>query len=666
MVVAHNLTAINANNKLKLSTEKVSESTQKLSSGFRINQAADDAAGLSISEKMRWQIRGLNRCSDNAGDGISVVQIAEGALAQTHDILQRMKELSTQAANDTNTDIDRASIQNEIDSLTSEIDRVASSTQFNTMNLLDGTWSYEEGQQLKVSENLSWSSIESFYTAESTPVGNATASGYTELKNVLKDQIVPNAVSALLDTFPESFKAALDGSSVGIGLNIYSDASSITLASVGMQYLRYSDGTMVSDVLSYTLNVNAAYVSYDSSGKIETSSRTMLENTILHEMTHALMDEYLTSGMAGAKDGKYDASNKFPSWFIEGMAQTAAGGCANSNDWVNGGLRITQNSTIPDIQSAISGNSLTSQTIASKYGTGYLACMYLGALVKNNNNNTSPLSTSAADIADGLDTLMKEIHEGTSLDDVIKNHTNYQGLDDFAAKFGDDASAQFVHNLLVAVGDVGNGSLVGKDYTKADLLSDNSSIQSLFSLDVTNTLVKNKYDSNGYKFTTDAGAYGSRTGNVTPVLDDGTAIPGTVGDMGAAGKGMHIQVGALSGQAIIINIEKMDADELGVKNLKMDSFENAGAAMTSVDAAIDKVSKERAKLGAYMNRLEHTIKNIENISENTSAAESRIRDTDMAKEMVEYSNQSIIAKAGQSMLAQANQANRGVLSLLQM
>ena len=110
----------------------------------------------------------------------------------------------------------------------------------------------------------------------------------------------------------------------------------------------------------------------------------------------------------------------------------------------------------------------------------------------------------------------------------------------------------------------------------------------------------------------------------------------------------------------------MDADELGVKNLKMDSFENAGAAMTSVDAAIDKVSKERAKLGAYMNRLEHTIKNIENISENTSAAESRIRDTDMAKEMVEYSNQSIIAKAGQSMLAQANQANRGVLSLLQM
>ena len=269
MVVQHNLTAMNANRQLGLSTDKLANSTAKLSSGYRINTAADDAAGLAISEKMRSQIRGLDQASTNAQDGISVVQIAEGALNETHDILQRMNELATQAANDTNTSIDRSAIQLEIDALTSEIDRIQSTTQFNTMNLLDGSFTSKQ-----------------------------------------------------------------------------------------------------------------------------------------------------------------------------------------------------------------------------------------------------------------------------------------------------------------------------------------------------------------------------------------------------------LQVGSLSGQKITLCISNMDASSLGVKGLKMSTFDNAGSAMRRIQSAIDKVSTQRAKLGAVQNRLEHTIKNLDNISENTSAAESRIRDVDMAKEMVTYSNTSIVAQAGQSMLAQANQANQGVLSLL--
>ena len=140
MVVQHNLSAANTNRQLGMTTNSLSKSTEKLSSGYRINRAADDAAGLSISEKMRSQIRGLDKASSNAEDGISLIQTAEGALNEVHDMLQRMNELATQAANDTNTTADRNAIQSEIDQLVSEVDRVSSSTQFNTMNLLDGTF----------------------------------------------------------------------------------------------------------------------------------------------------------------------------------------------------------------------------------------------------------------------------------------------------------------------------------------------------------------------------------------------------------------------------------------------------------------------------------------------------------------------------------------------
>lgn len=141
MVVQHNLQAANTNRQLGITTSAQAKSTEKLSSGYKINRAADDAAGLSISEKMRSQIRGLNKASSNAQDGVSLVQTAEGALNETHSILQRMNELATQAANGTNTTVDRSAIKAELDQLTSEIDRIQSTTQFNTMNLLDGTFS---------------------------------------------------------------------------------------------------------------------------------------------------------------------------------------------------------------------------------------------------------------------------------------------------------------------------------------------------------------------------------------------------------------------------------------------------------------------------------------------------------------------------------------------
>ena len=158
MVVQHNLSAMNTNRQMGIVTDALQKSTEKLSSGYKINRAADDAAGLSISEKMRSQIRGLNKASDNAQDGISLIQVAEGALNETHSILQRMNELATQAANDTNTSTDRTAIKAEIDQLTSEINRIQSTTQFNTQNLLDGKFTGKnlqvgslKGQTIKIS-----------------------------------------------------------------------------------------------------------------------------------------------------------------------------------------------------------------------------------------------------------------------------------------------------------------------------------------------------------------------------------------------------------------------------------------------------------------------------------------------------------------------------------
>ena len=167
MVVQHNMTAMNANRQLGITTSAQTKSSEKLSSGYRINRAGDDAAGLTISEKMRSQIRGLNKASDNAQDGVSLIQVAEGALSETHSILQRMNELATQAANDTNTTADRNAIQSEINQLTSEIDRIQSTTQFNTMNLIDGSYTAKNlqvgslsGQAILVSiENMNATSL---------------------------------------------------------------------------------------------------------------------------------------------------------------------------------------------------------------------------------------------------------------------------------------------------------------------------------------------------------------------------------------------------------------------------------------------------------------------------------------------------------------------------
>lgn len=687
MIISHNVLAMNANRNLGITEGDLQKSTRKLSSGYRIMVAADDAAGLSISEKMRAQVRGLKRASENAQDGISLLQVADGALGEIQAMLQRMRELSVQGANDINNEEDRDAIQAEINELTEELNHVARATEFNKKKLLDGSWANpggraaqpiyfsmgeEEGglwlenslQALngaKAGEHMSmkeameaeglkiiYTEIENDFETTQTASGSPTISGYADLKTTLEQEIVPQAVKSLLAAFPSTFNY-LNSSSVGIGLKLVNQPNSTTLASVGIGYLSYNDGSLVKDQFSYTLTVNMGYLDMDASGNIASNpnsskGREALETTIVHEMMHALMDEALTNGMIGAHDGKKNPSYAFPGWFVEGMAQTAAGGCSPYNDWVNGGLGLTTGMSEASISGVVKNvnNSLTSGTTASKYGTGYLASMYLGYLAGGAG------AVSENSIADGLDKILAQIKAGKSLDDAIRENTSYAGVSDFEKKFGDSASSAFIKELVAKVG-AGNGGLAGGSFASTDLLPDTTHTTNLFKLNTANDTVMNKYPA-GVDKLTDGGS--------------GGGTKNTGGSGGGSGYGLWFQIGANDGQGMTVYIDNMDADALGISDLSVADHEVAGDAINSLDNALKEVSRQRALIGASHNRLEYSVRNDDNGAENTQAAESRLRDLDMAEEMTRYSKSQILLQAGQSMLTQAAHGPENILRLL--
>ncbi|MBO4824980.1 MAG: flagellin [Lachnospiraceae bacterium] len=412
MVVQHNLTAMNSNRMLGMTSHAQAKATEKLSSGYKINRAADDAAGLSISEKMRKQIRGLTQASANAQDGISAVQTAEGALTEVHDMLQRMNELAVKAANGTNSKDDRDYIQAEVDQLVTEVDRVATTTKFNESYLLKGTNGNEAGKL-------------TFATAE----GKLSDSNTT-------------------------VKFDSDG--------VYSKAGA----------------------------ANAEKVS--------------------------------ASGATGA----YDVAS------VEVKGKTY------------------------------------------KY-------------IKNYDASATGVTKS--------------------IDDVAKDLTT-----------GDNKAFTSLTELATAIKRDNSESLKGVSVSED--------------------------------------ASGKLTAKMTAFSDLNKGLE------------MSLHVGADSSKdnKIDLTIENMSARGLGINGLKVygDDDSNATNAIDTIKSAIQKVSEQRSTLGAVQNRLDHTINNLDNVVENTTSAESAIRDTDMAKQMVSYANNNILAQAGQAMLAQANQSNQGVLGLL--
>ena len=492
MVVQHNMQAMNANRMLNVTTTQQSKATEKLSSGYKINRAADDAAGLSISEKMRKQIRGLDQASTNAQDGISAVQTAEGALTEVHSMLQRMNELATQAANGTNSESDRQSIQDEIDQLTTEIDRVAETTKFNETYLLKGNG---KNSTVKIAAQ------DAGIAGSLTGVGTGTA----------------------------VFK-----------MNTLKYGQSITIGSKG-----YTIGTTIADIRNA---ITGAASDINIGGNIGAGSIITINGT-----------EYTV-----AEDKDVDKTE----------------------------------------------NKLTKKEIA--------------ALIQDGDK-----------VVVGTQTM------------VAMTETKADGIGD------NDASVISAKKAY---------SIIADELRKASSIGADAGHEASVETDKTVTIGKD-----GLEVKADAKnamAAGDKTQTntqVTFIINEGSVKV----DQGLQ-LGLHVGADADETNKISFTIDTMSSAGLGVKGLNV--VDGSGAKATyAIDAiadAVAKVSAQRSALGAVQNRLEHTINNLDNVVENTTSAESQIRDTDMAETMVEYSKNNILAQAGQSMLAQANQSNQGVLSLL--
>ena len=655
MVINTNILAMNANRTLNITGKSKAKKTEKLSSGYKINRAADDAAGLTISEKLRRQIRGLTQASENTQDGVSFCQIADGALNEVQDMLKRCQQLATQAANETNSDEDRKNIQLEVKALTEAIDKVHQTSTFNDFRVFPDAGSMPDQASvngpLVTSSGLSRSIFTGntvftldFLGVDGTPatVVETRTSGVENPDSVKNSSIASfavdaaaSAVSKLAAKYPTLFSKS-SSDDIQIGLELSSQGYGGTLATA---YLSLKSGES-SSVASYKMWVDTADYPIDKFDSMDSGDRADLAAVISHEMTHLVMYDTVTSGMLGT----------FPKWFEEGMAQTTSG----DNGWMSSYLHPSS-TTDNDIK------VYKSWLLNMPYGAGYAACMYLGQVASGESE------VNSTNIAKGLDKLLSDyvdlVHEKGNnssglFDEAIKKATNgvFESLDDFQNKFtnyDDTDSLDFMHKLLAARGEEGGGSILGElSASEEDVFGTVSGSYGSYKINKDNTWHSNAFGV-GYRFPEGLPSTGSGPGG------------GSDGGGGNDRDGFILQVGSEKDNEVYVKQFNISSDSL-FGNMTMDVSTTAGAkaSIELAKSADAKISAVRSYYGAMQNRLEHTIRNLDNIVENTTAADSRIRDTDMAAEMVEYSKENILEQAGQAMLAQANQSKQGILTLL--
>ncbi len=501
MVVRSNIMAVNSQRQLGMNNSQVSKALEKLSSGYRINRAGDDASGLAISEKMKSQIKGLDTASLNAQDGISVVQTAEGALTEVHNMLNRMTELATRSANGINADLNRESLQQEVDKLKEEIDRISESTNFNGIKLLDGSMATGVGST-KVQSGLAGAAMSSV-----SATGGAVQ-------------------SQAASTYKSTGLTASDSSTVSIKyMNAQGSINTITVS--------VTDGTKLDAEVQAAIKANKDF---------KDQALTLAAGSISFAM----------------KD-KGETHMKI--------------------------LEITQ--TVNDVA-------------------------------------VSPTETTVGAVTVGQNEVF-EIDTTKVTDASKKNYFEIDGQKFQIVKDGNEA-------------DLGYTALYTQDGTATtkDAVSRIASQLREKGFDV-------KTDSTGLKLNFSKG--------------DGSAASG----------GLTLQIGDTADHynKINVGVKDMSCKGLGIASLDISTRPGAADAIDTIRNAIDKVSEQRGVLGATQNRLEYTINNLDTASENLQSANSRIRDTDMAKMMMEYTKVNVLTQSAQAMLAQANQQPQSVLQLLQ-
>ncbi len=559
MVVQHNLTAMNSNRMLGITQGTLSKSTEKLSSGYKINRAADDAAGLSISEKMRKQIRGLTQASTNAEDGISAVQTAEGALQEVQDMLQRMNELSVQASNGTLSESDRQDIQNEVDNLVTEVDRVSETTKFNETYLLKG--------DNTVDKKTTYEYATKQYTADKT-LYDATG---TEIK---KGSVLDNS----LTYYSERTATTKAGDKVTVG-GANDDTSLFKATQVKFDkdvYVRDDGGNVTLVTAGTAVNVGTTVYSSAVSASKGKDDPNLTKDTDYYTIANADLDNIANAYKAGG---------------------------VNAQNMV-------------DANGAIKMEVVTATSSINLYQV-------------NNNDVKTYKAGESIDIAT-IGNYFKAVQYGGKAGSEVSNARGTLGDYGKAHQLMDKDGNEVAQNGLYSYFDK-DGKYKGGLYEYAD--KDDPNIKNLKEMS---------------------------SADIAPIINKAQK------ETGALTLTLHVGADATKNNQISVDIDAMSASSLGIEGLKVTGKDDSNAldSIETVKAALQQVSEQRSALGAVQNRLEHTIRNLNNVVENTTSAESTIRDTDMATEMVKYSNSNILAQAGQSMLAQSNQSNQGVLSLL--
>ena len=622
MRIKNNIPALNTNNNLQKNRGRLEKSLEQLSSGYMINRAGDDAAGLAISEKMRSQIRGLNMAGKNIQDGISLIQTAEGALNEVHSLLQRGRELAIQSANDTYTNADRDLIQREFLHIKEGIDEIANNTEFNGIKLLN------------VNNAVSY---KVYIGEDNSTLPNSSLIGNSN--NIHNFTNGVNIISGINDEL--TFRYDSTSYTINITPGLYKGTS---------QYL-YDDINSKLLALGAPLKLSDVYSNWD-----DTHMRTILASTITGnhqiEVSGNAFNEIFAQETTFNMSGTYEVMGREADFSVGYTVVKDMNDTLNFKvDGINKSIKLTEGSYSRDELV----NELNKQFTAT------------------NSNITASMSS-----AFGMNTTSGP---GNNHYILTLQHNTSSSMNAIQLISGNALNPLFLRS--VEPGDVWNPKSTSSLTTNIDisngLIIENGQNEWQFSLDSKiNKVIK--LQPNSYASTEIINLLNDEfekiSAGITAVNENGTlkfvremnGSSYTIDDFKIIDKisnnFIKLQTGANPGQSQIILLSNATTKAIGIDNIDISTRRNAEKAIFEFDKAISKISSERSKFGSYQNRLEHSYNSVTNTSENLQSAESRIRDTDMAKEMMKFTKDNILFQAAQSMLVQANQQPQSLLQLL--
>ncbi|MDQ0156927.1 flagellin N-terminal helical domain-containing protein [Robertmurraya andreesenii] len=665
MKINHNIQALNAYRNLYQNQFNTSKNLERLSSGLRINRAADDAAGLAISEKMRSQIRGLKQAERNSLDGVSLMQVAEGAMTEVHSMLQRMRELAVQAANDTNTTEDRTAIQKEIDQLRLEIDSIASKTEFNTRKLLDGS----SAADTQFRENqIGGTNIKSVpVVTEPSMKTGLYQIGVESTPEIVYALNQPGAGVSTADVLKIG-NAQISINGAGIN-NI--NATNLENAQPGQYKLEYTSTSSTIKSTTTAGDISTATIASTGTDDLAPGEYTIKITGYDNSTTPA------TANITLLKPDGTNFSTPLTAQDLSALPITVT----NGNEKIElSSLSLTGNGTIKIKVESDAGTfeikDSSNNVVASK------SVSYTDNKLKEEQIGDFKVSLSPSQLMNGTTTFdVKE--SALALGEYSIVVSDYQidsnGRPNATIEiFNPDGFS--IGKLASLIGDA-NGSIqtIGTEPGKTIQIDTRKITQagtakvqveakveiSVSMVDDKNTTNTSDDDVTAITFPKELKTMNGKVTHGGLELEFGANVKKGESKFDITNKALAFQIGANTNQNVMIDVPELSTVKLGIEEINVLDHKSANDAIFKLEKAINQISSTRSKLGATQNRLEHTINNLQVTHENLTSAESRIRDADMALEMTEFTKNNILNQSAQAMLAQANQLPQGVLQLLQ-